>query len=66
MIDYLKGDSGSPLVQYVNNKAVLIGIHKGSTKMRGKCGRETSVTTRVSKFIDWIVDTIRSHQNKLY
>ncbi|CAG2163075.1 unnamed protein product [Oppiella nova] len=42
-----KGDSGSPLVQYVNNKAVLIGIHKGSTKMRGKCGRETSVTTRI-------------------
>ncbi|XP_054159981.1 plasma kallikrein-like [Oppia nitens] len=58
-----KGDSGSPLIQYVNNRAVLIGIHKGSTKMYGKCGKEISVTTRVSKFIDWIVDTIKNHQN---
>ena len=59
----MKGDSGSPLIQYVNNQAVLIGIHKGSTKTKGLCGRDIAVTTRVSKFIDWIVDTIKSHQN---
>jgi hypothetical protein len=59
---FLKGDSGSPLVQYVNNRAVLIGVHKGSIrKLSGKCGVETAVTTRVSKYIDWIIQTIRNN-----
>ncbi|XP_054156001.1 chymotrypsin-like protease CTRL-1 [Oppia nitens] len=57
-----KGDSGGPVVQYVGNRAVLIGLNRAST-LNIECMSYKSVAImhlmRVSKFVDWIVDTIR-------
>ncbi|XP_058802198.1 mite allergen Der p 3-like isoform X2 [Phymastichus coffea] len=48
------GDSGSPLT--VNND-VLVGIVSWSRK-KGRCGSHPNVYTRVSEFIDWILETV--------
>jgi secreted trypsin-like serine protease len=63
-----KGDSGSPLVQYVNGRAVVIGINSGSWiddtekwPSDNGCGHEhsESIFARISRFIDWIEEIIR-------
>ncbi|XP_054155674.1 chymotrypsin-like elastase family member 1 [Oppia nitens] len=56
------GDSGGPLYQYVNGRAVLIGINHGRTFSRSKCheinDRVFGIFNRVSYFTEWITDTI--------
>jgi secreted trypsin-like serine protease len=47
----LKGDSGSPLIDYSSGRAVIVGIVS-----RGACGLYNTPTifSRVSNYIDWI------------
>ncbi|CAG2167361.1 unnamed protein product [Oppiella nova] len=52
------GDSGGPLFQYLNGRAVLIGIYRSVTGCETK---ETSYYVRVSRHIDWIVKTITNN-----
>ncbi|XP_054155928.1 vitamin K-dependent protein C-like [Oppia nitens] len=62
-----KGDSGGPVIQYVGGRAVLIGLNKlitiensGENCLPYK-SHHTMQFTRVSKFIDWIVDTVNNN-----
>ncbi|XP_054155677.1 chymotrypsin-like protease CTRL-1 [Oppia nitens] len=56
------GDSGGPLYQYVNGRAVLIGINTGRTDGYLKCheinDRIYVLFVRVSYFTQWITNTI--------
>jgi secreted trypsin-like serine protease len=47
----LKGDSGSPLIDYSSGKAVIVGIVS-----RSICGfiNFPAIFIRVSNYIDWI------------
>ncbi|XP_054164888.1 uncharacterized protein LOC128962534 [Oppia nitens] len=59
------GDSGAPLYQYVNGRAVLIGINTGRTISTHKCheidDRVRVMFVRVSWFVDWIIDIINKN-----
>ncbi|XP_054165128.1 venom peptide isomerase heavy chain-like [Oppia nitens] len=60
------GDSGAPLYQYVNGRAVLIGIHQGINDGYWiKCHEINDyvfgVFPRVSYFTEWISDTINKN-----
>ncbi|XP_054156003.1 chymotrypsin-like protease CTRL-1 [Oppia nitens] len=59
-----KGDSGGPLVQYVGDRAVLIGLTSASS-VKVHClsdkPKSKMIFIRVSRFIDWIVDTIENN-----
>jgi secreted trypsin-like serine protease len=48
---FLKGDSGSSLIDYLSGKAVIVGIAS-----KGICGLYNTppIFTRVGKYIDWI------------
>ncbi|XP_054158653.1 serine protease 3-like [Oppia nitens] len=50
-----KGDSGGPLLQYINGRAVLIGVTKGGI-MSNYCPKISFQTyyIRLSKHIEWI------------
>ena len=57
LLNAFQGDSGSPIWQYVNGRAVVIGV-MSSGSQTGGCGKipEMKVTaTRVSSYIDWIM-----------
>ncbi|XP_054158893.1 urokinase-type plasminogen activator-like [Oppia nitens] len=57
-----KGDSGSGLWQYMDEKAVLIGVHSNSLRfdLRVNCTAHPNIgyAVRVSKYIDWILNYI--------
>ncbi|XP_054156004.1 chymotrypsin-like protease CTRL-1 [Oppia nitens] len=59
-----KGDSGGPVVQYVGDRAVLIGITSASS-LNVHClaynPNAIMIFIRVSRFVDWIVDTIENN-----
>ncbi|XP_054161704.1 coagulation factor IX-like [Oppia nitens] len=59
------GDSGAPLYQYVNGRAVLIGITKGRNTITYKCDEIVDsvyvVFVRISLFVDWIIDSIHNN-----
>ncbi|CAG2112785.1 unnamed protein product, partial [Medioppia subpectinata] len=50
------GDSGSPVVQFVSGRAVLVGVNIGgkADAHDHKCGGGTFVGHRISFFIDWL------------
>ncbi|XP_054166152.1 transmembrane protease serine 11E-like [Oppia nitens] len=60
-----KGDSGGPLVQYVGDRAVLIGLMRASSLKKNDCLDYKSsglmVAIRVSRFINWIVNTVNNN-----
>jgi len=54
-----KGDSGAPLVQYVNGRTVLIGIMRATIRDTAECsGRDPMVFTAIQPYVGWIKDTI--------
>jgi secreted trypsin-like serine protease len=55
-----QADSGSPLIQYINGRAYVIGI-TSFAGMKGKIKlNPTTVYTQVSKYNEWIENTIKS------
>ncbi|XP_054154935.1 chymotrypsin-like protease CTRL-1 [Oppia nitens] len=60
------GDSGGPLIQFVGNRAVLIGIQSGISGTVGRCLSRQSDSKmafiRLSSAVQWIVNTINSNQ----
>ena len=62
-----QGDSGGPVVQYFNGRAVLIGLIVANELTHpedGQCtGNNTFYMTRVSVKIDWILETINNFEN---
>ncbi|XP_054166159.1 plasminogen-like [Oppia nitens] len=62
-----KGDSGGPLIQYVGDRAVLIGINSRSSRIGPNNNCQTTdpykpmFFMRVSKFIDWIVNIVTNN-----
>ncbi|XP_054157404.1 chymotrypsinogen 2-like [Oppia nitens] len=54
------GDSGGPLYQYVNGKAILIGIGKGGN---GGCSNNqiNMFFVKVTLYIDWIIETVQNN-----
>ncbi|CAG2101657.1 unnamed protein product [Medioppia subpectinata] len=64
------GDGGSPLVQYDNNRAVLLGIYShhrllGSAGTGQLCPPAVQYFTRVSYYIDWILRTVGDDNRRL-
>ena len=53
-----KGDTGSPLVQFDGERAVLIGILATVGNYSSGCTKNRQYFTRVSYFVDWINDKI--------
>ncbi|XP_054154908.1 chymotrypsin-like protease CTRL-1 [Oppia nitens] len=61
------GDSGGPLVQYVGSRAVLIGLVRGLTAFENMietdCIDYNTINKmdfiRISRFVNWIIDTIK-------
>ncbi|CAG2113241.1 unnamed protein product, partial [Medioppia subpectinata] len=51
-----RGDSGSPVVQFVSGKAVLVGVHAGgrADALDHKCASGIFFGHRISFFIDWL------------
>jgi hypothetical protein len=61
------GDSGSPLIQYASDSAVLIVVDVGADKpWKQGCSVNGSrkYAVRVSKHIDWIIDTINREREQ--
>ncbi|XP_054161567.1 venom peptide isomerase heavy chain-like [Oppia nitens] len=68
------GDSGSPLIQYDGERAVLIGLfshsvptNTGNSTIDNQCHPGWQYFTRVSYYVDWIIDTINTieyHDNE--
>ncbi|CAG2121444.1 unnamed protein product, partial [Medioppia subpectinata] len=54
------GDSGGPVIEMVNNRAVLVGITVGSPQ-KEDCGVESwpGIYTDVTKYIKWINDNMK-------
>lgn len=55
------GDSGNPLVNFVGNKYVLVGID--STGHGSGLQRYPGVYTRVASYVDWITDEVKKTKN---
>ncbi|XP_041782830.1 polyserase-2-like isoform X2 [Anopheles merus] len=59
-MDTCKGDSGGPLYSKLNFANKLVPFLVGVTSYGGPCGfSQPGVYVRVSKFRDWIIETIR-------
>uniref|UniRef100_A0A182WUH7 Peptidase S1 domain-containing protein n=1 Tax=Anopheles quadriannulatus TaxID=34691 RepID=A0A182WUH7_ANOQN len=59
-MDTCKGDSGGPLYSKLNYANRLVPFLVGVTSYGGPCGfSQPGVYVRVSKFRDWIIETIR-------
>ena len=53
----LQGDSGSPLLCYLNGKPVLTGVASYSSKADPQ--NKPNVFTRVSTYLDWITGVMQ-------
>ena len=65
--NYFQGDSGSPIVQYMGGRAVMVGvlstmskgIGNGCVTPKGKTAVVHAI--RVSSVIDWIINTTKGY-----
>ena len=61
-IDHIvQGDSGMPIWQYVDDRAVQVGIHSASPHDHDLC-QGMGRAIYLPHYIDWIVDTIRNNK----
>ena len=66
MLSTTQGDSGGPLWQYSMGRAVLIGISSQSFNDKENCAYSNLpiIYTRVSSYIDWILEQLYGMQHK--
>lgn len=57
MVNHCKGDSGGPLLYY-NRKSILYAVIASGSKACG-VGTKPGLYTKVSYFIDWILDNLK-------
>ena len=60
---YLKGDSGSPLIQYSNGRSVVFGVLHGGDGLIGCSNNSLSYYSTIDSVIDWIIGIVVNESN---